>query len=97
MRSDSLGLFWRDEPKKPKEKKEKVKRTPPEPVWLADDYYPHLEDALAREYDMLTDAELVDAARRNVMLEFDIEIYKIIFLLVLKLLTSAKGISFLKR
>lgn len=75
MRSDSLGLFWRDEPKKPKEKKEKVKRTPPDPVWLADDYYPHLDDALARQYDLLTDMEIVDAARRGVLLEFDIEVY----------------------
>lgn len=76
MRSDSLGLFWRDEPKKPKEKKEKVKRTPPEPVWLADDYYPHLEEALARQYNVMSDMQIVDAARRGVLLEFDIEIYK---------------------
>lgn len=76
MRSDSLGLFWRDEPKKPKEKKEKVKRTPPEPVWLADDYYPHLEDALSRQYDQLSDMELVQYAQRGVLLEFDIELYR---------------------
>lgn len=91
MRSDSLGLFWRDEPKKPKEKKEKVKRTPPEPVWLADDYYPHLEEALARQYDILTDAELVDAARRNVMLEFDIEIYKNYLLIGFRTFDERRG------
>ena len=62
MRKDALGLFWRDEPVI-KIKKEKVKCTPPEPIWLRDDYLPGLAEAeVLAGVDELTDNELIHLA-----------------------------------
>ncbi|WLY87267.1 DNA polymerase B region protein [Vibrio phage vB_VibM_83AMN] len=75
MRNDSLGIFWEDLPPPPKVKKEKVKRIPPDPVWLRPDYLPNLEIAKQRKFDLYTDAELMQAYRDGEWLEFDIECY----------------------
>lgn len=74
MRKDALGLFWRDEPK-PRAKKAKERRTPPDPVWLRDDYYPHLEEALSTGFNLMDDQRLCWHAAQGTLLEFDTEIY----------------------
>lgn len=80
MRSDALGLFWRDEPPAPKEKVEKPKRTPPEPVWLRPDYLPGLEEALRFNLHVMSDAEMVQAAMARERMLFDIECYENYFI-----------------
>ena len=63
MRDDALGLFWRDEPVI-RIKKEKVKITPPEPIWLADDYLPGLQESFEmRGIELMSDNELIRLAR----------------------------------
>jgi len=74
-RVDSIGLFWEDLSKIKKEKKEKVKRLPPEPFWLEPDYLPGLEEAINFKPDLYTDEELVQAAHNFEPLLFDIECY----------------------
>lgn len=74
MRSDALGFFWRDEPVV-KQTKEVVKRTPPDPVWLAPDYLPGLEEALAFNVQVMGEAELLEAKARRDQFVFDIESY----------------------
>lgn len=76
MRKDALGLFWRDEPII-KIKKEKVKCTPPEPIWLNDDYLPGLADAdNLTGIEFLSDQELMRLGGRKEELGFDIEVYR---------------------
>lgn len=75
MRADAIGLFWQDLPPEPKVKKEKIKRTPPDPVWLRPDYLPHIEEARLCRFDEYTDAELVAACNNGEWLEMDIECY----------------------
>lgn len=80
MRSDALGLFWRDEPPVPKEKVQKIKRTPPEPVWLKSSYLPGLEDALAFDIHVMTDDEILQAMINKEVMLFDIECYENYFI-----------------
>lgn len=80
MRADALGMFWRDEPPKPREKVEKPKRTPPEPTWLAPDYLPGLREALEFNVHVMNDDELVAAAYARERLIFDVECYSNYFL-----------------
>lgn len=94
MRHDSLGLFWLDEPPPPKQ--EKVKREPPEPVWLEPDYLPNLEEATTETFDLLTDNELIEAQRRGDVLVFDIECYENYFLCAFQSLRTNKVIYFEK-
>lgn len=76
MRKDALGLFWRDEPVI-KVKKEKEKVTPPEPIWLNDDYLPGLDEAeVLAGVEELNDRELITLAGRREELGFDIEVYR---------------------
>lgn len=79
MRSDALGLWWRDEPII-KVKKEVIKRTPPKPVWLQPDYLPGLEEALQFNVPVMNDSQLFEARTRRERLLFDIEIYANYFL-----------------
>lgn len=76
MRDDIAGLFWDDTPAV-KIKKEKVKRTPPEPVWLQPGFYDEeqYQRALAMEFNEFTDAELIEAARAGEPLMYDVESY----------------------
>lgn len=63
------------------------KRTPPEPVWLAPDYLPGLEEARRFDIPLLTDNELVDLSLEvftkgtRHKLIFDIECYGNYFLI----------------
>lgn len=88
MRKDAIGFFWRDEPIV-KVKKEVVKRTPPEPTWLAPDYLPGLKEALAFNVPLFTDQELVEAAHRERLI-FDTEIYENYFLAAFKSIDSGR-------
>lgn len=73
-RWDLTGLFWDDyvEPRKPVEK---VKREPPEPVWLADDYLPGLAEAEAYKFDLMSDYDLYRALEEKHRLVWDTEFY----------------------
>ncbi|HWV46436.1 MAG TPA: hypothetical protein VN039_10540 [Nitrospira sp.] len=81
MRRDAIGMFWRDEPVV-KVVKEKVKVTPPDPVWLNDDYLPYLSEARAFNFPQFSDAELVEAMGCNLTL--DCEVYSNYFLCAFK-------------
>lgn len=90
MRKDALGLFWRDEPVI-RIKKEKVKCTPPEPIWLRDDYLPGLEEAeVLAGVEELTDQELICLAGKGEEMGFDIEVYRNYYLAGFKHRTSGK-------
>jgi hypothetical protein len=91
MRRDALGMFWRDEPVV-KVLKQKVKRTPPAPVWLADDYLPGLQEALNFDIPVFTDQELIEHAinpKKDRFL-FDIEVYPNYFLAAFLSLNTGK-------
>lgn len=63
-----MGLFWEEKPRKAKEQV----ITPPDPVWLADDYLPQLEQAEVMEgVEEMSQRELWQS--KNPLL-FDIEI-----------------------
>jgi len=80
MRADSLGLFWEDRPPPAKEKKEKPKCQPPEPVWLKPDYLPGLEEAKRFPVALMGNEELYQAVTLKDPLLFDIEVYPNYFL-----------------
>jgi hypothetical protein len=69
------GLFWKVDPPKSNEK-----RTPPEPVWLAADYLPGLDEARAFRVPLMDHAELMAAQARREQLVCDIEVYPNYFL-----------------
>lgn len=74
MRADLAGLFWDDTPA-PKVTKEKVKRTPPEPVWEREDYLPGLAEAIRYAITVIGDDDLVRAADTREAMVFDFEVY----------------------
>lgn len=76
MRDDIAGMFWDDTPP-PKVVKEKVKRTPPEPVWLEPGFYDAEQYARALAFDLVefTDEELFAAAQSREPLMYDVESY----------------------
>lgn len=90
MRADSLGIFWQDVPVVKAPKAEKVKRSPPPAVWLADDYLPGLAEAKAFNVPLFTDMELVYAAYAKERFIFDTEVYENYFLAAFTSLTSGK-------
>lgn len=95
-RPDSVGLFW-EEPKKIKPPPmEKVKRIPPEPVWLNDDYLPLLDEALAWEPETYSTNELWQAAAYGERMVFDIENYPNYFLVMFKSIKTGKVFYFEK-
>lgn len=70
MRSDALGMFWRDEPPPPKERKQIKKKAAPDPVWLSEDYLPDI--SLDIVYQELSDNDLIT---QNDPFIFDVECY----------------------
>lgn len=92
-RFDDYGLFW-DDYVPEKVKVEKVKREPPEPVWLNDDYLPGLAEARAYVMPYMSDAELVQAQADKEELIWDSETYPNYFLLGFKGLKSGKVVKF---
>lgn len=94
MRADSLGLFWEDLPPEPKQKVEKVKRAPPEPVWLKDDYLPGLEEALAFPMPVMAQQDLINAAISRDRMVFDIECYSNYFIASFRSIASGKAAYF---
>ena len=89
-RADAMGMFWHDEPKVKAAPKEKIKREPPHPFWLEDDYLPGLEEARLFSVPLFTDAELVIAQAKRERLVWDIECYPNYFLVAFKSLQSGK-------
>lgn len=74
MRFDDVGLFWNDS-KPAKIKKEKIVRTPPDPVWNAPDYLPNIDEARYWEPECMSDEELLEAQRLGDRLVWDTESY----------------------
>lgn len=73
-RWDLTGLFW-DDYVAPRVPKIKHKATPPDPVWLADDYLPDLPEACAYQFNLMSDDELIEAAAVKDKLVWDTEFY----------------------
>lgn len=94
MRSDSAGFFWEDLPPAKREKKEKIKRQPPEPVWLYPDYLPHFDLASTWQPDLLNDREILDLQRSRDPFIYDIECYPNYFLLGMRSKATSKMIIF---
>lgn len=76
MRWDLTGVFW-DDYVPPKIKLERIKRTPPDPVWLSADYLPYFEEASAFDFDarLLSDQELIAAVEAKERFSWDCEFY----------------------
>lgn len=73
MRFDSIGLFWEDAAKIKAPKKEKILRVKPDPIWLRDDYLPHLDKAKALTIDPFDNLSLVRASKFKEPIIFDVE------------------------
>ena len=93
-RKDSLGFFWQDVAVVKPPPAEKIKRTPPEPVWELDSYLPGLEEAELFAVDLYTDMELLQAARIGELLLWDVECYYNYWLLALMGVDSKKVVYF---
>lgn len=74
MRFDESGLFWNDS-KPIKIKKEKIVRTPPDPVWNSPDYLPYFDESEHWEPEVMSDAELFEAKLNGDRLVWDTESY----------------------
>lgn len=79
MRKDSIGMFWDDTPP-PKPEKLEVKRRPPPPIWLREDYLPGLEEARRFPVEFMSPEELHYAAIMHQWLIVDIEVFENYFL-----------------
>lgn len=93
-RFDMAGFFWDDTPPPKPPKKEKIKRIPPEPVWLRPDYLPGLAEAIAMKPDLFSDEDLIRACCAKEHLVWDIECYPNYFLVAFKSIQSGKVIYF---
>ncbi len=90
MRSDALGIFWRDEPPAPKVSVAKPKRTPPERTWERPDYLPGLDEAIAFNVPILTDIDLINEQAAGNRLVYDIEVYPNYFLAAFASMATGK-------
>lgn len=76
------------------------KRTPPDPVWLADDYLPNLDEAMAYSPAVFTTEDMQQASLdffitgKRHRLVFDIECYRNYFLIAFKSLENGKYMFF---
>lgn len=93
MRWDETGIFW-DDYVAPRVPVEKIKRTPPDPVWLRDDYLPGLEEAKAFQFDLMSDREVLTAALDKDRLVWDTEFYPNYALLGFQNVKTGKIIKF---
>ncbi len=75
MRADALGFFWQDMPAKKKDPKEKIKRTPPDPVWMLPDYLPGLEEARQFPIELMDWNDLEIAKQTEDRFLYDTECY----------------------
>lgn len=90
MRNDSVGFFWDDTPPPKAPKSEKLKRVPPEPVWLRPDYLPGLEEARRFPVQFMSIEELAIARQRREEMLTDVECYGNYFLVVWTNLVTGK-------
>lgn len=93
MRNDLIGLWWNDT-KEIRISKPKIVRTPPEPIWLRDDYLPNLEEAKRQAWPKFKPGELAEAARRGETLIFDEELAPNYFLIGFMSLQTGKVAHF---
>jgi hypothetical protein len=91
-RADAIGFFWEDLPPEPKEKKEKIKRTPPERTWEHPDYLPGLYEALSFQVEQFDDYSLYQAKGGQLVL--DIECYSNYFLAAFRCVQTRKLVYF---
>jgi len=86
--------FW-DGDISPVPKRGAVKKySPPAKTWEAHDYLPNLKEALATTYDVMDDADIIQASNNKEILVFDIESYPNYFLLAFKSISTGKMIFF---
>lgn len=93
MRNDAIGLFWEDRLVE-RIVKEKIKRTPPEPVWELPGYLPNLAEAQNLVLNYYTDNELIEAALNHEKLVFDCEFYPNLVIIGFRGVTSRKIVAF---
>lgn len=93
MRNDVAGLFWDDTPP-PKVVKEKVKATPPEPVWEREDYLPGLDEAIKYALTVMGDDELMQVAGTREPMVFDVEVYPNFFCVTFTSAITGRSVSF---
>lgn len=93
MRHDVVGLFWDDTPAV-RERKEKIKRTPPEPVWEREDYLPGLAEAIRYQLSVISDAELVAASESREAFVFDVEVYPNFFCVTFTSTATGRSVAF---
>jgi DNA polymerase elongation subunit (family B) len=93
-RADSVGLFWSEPLVIHAPPQTKIKRTPPEPVWLEPGYLPEIEEAHNTNYNLFKGDELWYAAAKGERLVFDIEQYPNYFLIMFKSIDSGKVVYF---
>ena len=91
LRKDAIGMFWQDLPEVKKEKKVKEKKEPPERFWELPGYLPKYEKL---EYSFFSDYELLEAAKNNERLVFDVEVYPNYFIVSFKSIQSKKIVYF---
>lgn len=83
------GFFWKIDPPKSEEK-----RLPPEPVWLAPDYLPGIEEARAFQMPLMTGEDLAASQRAGEQLICDVEIYPNYFLAAFASMETGKVFYF---
>ena len=91
-RADAIGFFWEDIAAVKPPKAEKIKRQPPERIWEQPGYLPGLEEALAFEVELLSDADLFRLEGKALI--FDIECYVNYYLAAFRDPVSDKVIFF---
>lgn len=94
MRPDAYGFFWADLPAEKKPKKVVVKRTPPDPVWLREDYLPGLEEAQAFPIETMTDLDIMVAHQTQDRFLYDTEVYSNYFCAIFRSITTGKVLVF---
>lgn len=92
MRPDAIGFFWEDLPPEPKVKKEAVKRKPPEPHWLREDYLPGIEELLKNPPKQDDQGAIIVDILQSSNTVFDFEVYQNYTLCCFKTLKS--GLKF---
>lgn len=93
MRADALGLFWQEMPKI-KEAKVEEKYLPPFPIWDHTEHLPFYQEAMLYNWPIMTDQEVMEAARLKQPLIFDVECYINYFLCAFKNYVTGRVIWF---
>lgn len=93
-RQDNFGFWWQDLPSVKKPKKEIIKRTPPDPVWLLEGYLPGLQEAQAFPVEAMSDLDIMVAHQTQDRFLYDTEVYPNYFCGIFRSLKTGKALVF---